>query len=134
MDVNYRVVLSSLAFVVFGIGVIVLTAFYSATNGFTEPATFYSSYTSVYTIGFRQGLQVVAVGASSSSTVTSQSLNGLTFYMTQVSVEYVPTANSTLNYLYLLALLLFGLAIVVPVLTLNKEKVERKSEDKTKVY
>lgn len=121
---NYRTILFSSALVAFGISVIVVTVFYSATNGFTEPPIFYTSATSIYTVGFQQGLQAVLVVGTSSSTITSQSLSpGMTLFFTEVSVGYIPFQNSGLNLLYVFGIILCGLALVVPLHSRSKKQV-----------
>jgi hypothetical protein len=133
---NYRTILFSVALVGFGILVIATTLFYASTNGFTAPVQFYE--TTTYTVEFGQGIQAVAVGSSTSTTLTSENLGTVSLFITDVI--FIPTRNSSLNLLYLLGFVLIVLAIGFPLYALSKSstpQLERRpsaSSVKDQVY
>jgi len=125
---KYRTLLFSVVLVGFGILVMVTTLFYASTNGFTGPVQFYETTTSTYTIGFSQGIQAVAVGSSTSTTLTSENLGTLSLFITVTDVIFIPTRNSSLNLLYLLGFLLIGVAIMFPFYALSKRPTTKMKE------
>ena len=130
---NLRVVLLSLTLLVFGVMIIVGTLYYNATNGFTQPATFYTTSTSIDTMGFKQGLVAIAVSGSFSSTITSQTEPGITLYVTQVNVGFIPFQSQQSNLFYALGVILFVIALTIP-LALSFSEQYRRQKESTKVY
>jgi ribosomal protein L40E len=120
---NYRIVLSSLVLGVFGIIIIVGTVYNAATNGFTGPATFYTSSTSIDTIGFQQGLVAIAVSGGYSSTITSQTEPGVTLFMTQVSVGFIPFQSQQSYIFYVLGAALVAIALAIPLHRISTREV-----------
>jgi len=106
---NMRSILFSIALTLFGLMVIFGTMFYAVTGGFTRPIQWYT--TTTYTVGIGQGLVVVA--GPSTSTITSKSLPGVTFIITDVI--FVPTVSSSLSFFYVLGIVFIGIALVLPI-------------------
>jgi ribosomal protein L40E len=122
---NYRTFVFSVVLVGFGIVVIATTLFYTSTNGFTGPVQFYETSKSTWTIGFSQGIQAVAVGPSTSTTLTSKNLGTVSLFATLTDVVFIPTKNASLNLFYFIGFLAIVLAILVPFYARNKRETAR---------